>query len=169
MTVWRNRITRYSEEAPDQLVANPANWRTHPGSQAEALVGVLADVGWVQNVIVSARSGFLVDGHLRVMEALKAGQPTIPVTWVDLSPEEEALILSTLDPLSAMAGVDSAALDTLLRDVATDSPAVAAMLDALAQEAGITPPDVTFKEYDESVADEVQYCECPSCGHKFPK
>ncbi len=137
MTAWRNRITRYSDEAPDQLLANPSNWRTHPSSQAEALVGVLGDVGIVQNVIANERTGYLVDGHLRVMEALKAGQPTIPVTWVDLSPEEEALILATLDPLSAMAGVDSAALDALLRDVATDSPAVAAMLDALAQRAGI--------------------------------
>lgn len=30
-------------------------------------------------------------------------------------------------------------------------------------------PDVEFREYDESVENEVQYCECPSCGHKFPK
>lgn len=26
-----------------------------------------------------------------------------------------------------------------------------------------------FPEYDESAADSVQYCECPNCGHKFPK
>ena len=30
-------------------------------------------------------------------------------------------------------------------------------------------PDVEFPEYTESVEDEVQYCECPSCGHRFPK
>ena len=29
--------------------------------------------------------------------------------------------------------------------------------------------DVSFKEYDESIEDEVQYCECPACGHRFPK
>ncbi len=29
--------------------------------------------------------------------------------------------------------------------------------------------NVEFKEYDESVADEVEYIECPECGHKFPK
>lgn len=142
MTVWRNRIVGYSDEAPDQLLANPQNWRTHPGTQADALRGVLGDVGIVQNVIANRRTGYLVDGHLRVMEALKAGQPSIPVTWVDLSPEEEALVLATLDPLSAMAGTDTAQLDALLRDVSTDSPAVAAMLDALAQEAGIVLPDV---------------------------
>lgn len=30
-------------------------------------------------------------------------------------------------------------------------------------------PKVPTKEFDESVAGEVKYCECPSCGHKFPK
>ena len=172
MTPWQNRIVRYSEEAPDQLLANPSNWRTHPSSQADALRGVLEQVGVVQNVIANARTGFLVDGHLRVMEALKAGQPSIPVTWVDLAPDEEVLILASLDPLSAMAGTDAAQLDALLREVSTDSPALTAMLDALAQEAGIIPgtvPDVDFKEYDETTADDVQYCECPNCGHKFPK
>ena len=31
----------------------------------------------------------------------------------------------------------------------------------------MTPPE--FKEYDESVADDVAMCECPKCGHRFPK
>jgi hypothetical protein len=30
---WRNRIVGSGEEPPDQLLANPANWRIHPGSQ----------------------------------------------------------------------------------------------------------------------------------------
>lgn len=29
--------------------------------------------------------------------------------------------------------------------------------------------DVEFPEYDESVADEVEYIECPDCGAKWPK
>lgn len=162
---WQNRIVKYTEEAPDQLLAHPKNWRTHPGNQAEALRGVLADVGIVQNVIANTRTGYLIDGHLRVMEALKAGQPTVPVTWVDLSEEEEALILATLDPLSALAGTDAAQLDALLREVSTDSPAVQQMLAEL----GGAAPDIEFKEYDESVENDVEYCECPNCGHKFPK
>lgn len=139
MNTWRNRIVGEADEPPDQLLANPANFRTHPSNQAEALVGVLSDVGWVQRIIVNQRTGHVVDGHLRVAEALKAGAPTVPVLYVDLSEDEERLILATLDPLSALAGTDAAALDALLRDVTTDSPAVAAMLDALAQEAGVVP------------------------------
>jgi len=32
---------------------------------------------------------------------------------------------------------------------------------------GFSTPE--FKEYDESVADEVEYIECPECGYKWPK
>lgn len=137
--MWQNRIVRYSEEAPDQLLANPRNWRLHPSSQADALRSVLEDVGVVQNVIANERTGFLIDGHLRVVEALKSGQQSIPVTWVDLSEDEEALVLATLDPLSALAGTDTAQLDDLLRDVSTDNPSLAAMLSDLATEAGVVP------------------------------
>lgn len=30
-------------------------------------------------------------------------------------------------------------------------------------------PDVEFPEYDESVADSVEYHECPECHHRWPK
>lgn len=29
--------------------------------------------------------------------------------------------------------------------------------------------DIDFPEYDESIADEVEWIECPECGHKWPK
>jgi hypothetical protein len=47
-TGWRNRITGSGEEAPDQLLANPANWRIHPKAQQDALAGALDAVGWVR-------------------------------------------------------------------------------------------------------------------------
>lgn len=139
MTPWQNRITRYGSEAPDQLLANPRNWRTHPATQTDALAGVLGEVGVVQNVIVNERTGFVVDGHARIALALRTGQPSIPVTYVDLSEDEEAVILATLDPLAAMAGTDAAKLDDLLRDVTTGDAATQAMLDDLATAAGIVP------------------------------
>lgn len=111
----------------------------------------------------------MVDGHLRVAMAISQGQPTIPVTWVELSEAEEKMALATLDPLSALAGADKEQLDALLREVSTGDAAVQAMLAELAVKEGITAPDVEFKEYDESVEGEVQYVTCPECGHKFPK
>jgi len=31
------------------------------------------------------------------------------------------------------------------------------------------PENIVFPEYDESIANEVEWLECPECGHKFPK
>src|SRR6266704_2927845 len=35
---WRNRIVGHGEEDPEQLLANPKNWRIHPKNQQDALV-----------------------------------------------------------------------------------------------------------------------------------
>lgn len=43
---------------------------------------------------------------------------------------------------------------------------LARMLEDAASE---TLEDVEFKEYDESVENDVEYHECPNCGHKWPK
>ena len=115
--LWQNRITRYGEEAPANLRANEKNWRTHPKGQSDALEGALRKVGVVQNVIVNERSGKLIDGHLRVDMAIRSGQPTVPITYVDLSEDEEKLILATIDPVTGLAGTDQKLLDSLITDL----------------------------------------------------
>ena len=166
---WRSRIVSHGEEAPDQLLANPANWRVHPKHQQEALAGVLDDVGWVQDVIVNQRTGHMIDGHLRVTLAMRHNEPTIPVVYVDLAPEEEALILATLDPMAALANTDAAQYDALLKEVATSNAAVQEMLAKTAADAGLYEPPGEFPEYDEGIENEVEYNECPECGHRWPK
>ena len=139
---WRNRIVGYSEEEPDQLLANPSNWRIHPAAQQNALSGVLKEVGLVQNVVANRTTGHLVDGHLRVMLAMRENQPVVPVTWVELSEEEEHLILAALDPLAAMAQADAGALDALLSSVQSGEAAVQQMLAELAEGAGLYGIDI---------------------------
>lgn len=141
---WRNRIIGSGEEAPDQLLANPANWRIHPKAQQDALAGALDAVGWVAQVLVNRRTGFVVDGHARVALALARGEPTVPVLYVDLEPEEEALVLATLDPIGAMAGRDEEKLRALLADISVDDAGLLALLGDLAgtdPKTGLTDPD----------------------------
>jgi DNA modification methylase len=114
---WKSRIVGHGEESPDQLLANPENFRIHPKTQQDALAGILSEVGWVQSVIVNRVTGHLVDGHLRVSLALREDEPTIPVAYVDLTPEEERLILATIDPLTGMAVIDKEKLSELLNEV----------------------------------------------------
>jgi DNA modification methylase len=125
---WRSRIVGSGSEAPDQLLANPRNWRRHPSAQREALRGSLDTVGWVQQVIVNRVTGHLVDGHARVEEALTRGESQVPVVYVELSEGEEALVLATLDPIGAMAIPEQSVLDELLDGLLVDDEGLAALL-----------------------------------------
>lgn len=171
-TAWQVRILDYDAAVPlDQLLAHPSNPKIHPTAQTDALKGILGEVGWVTGLIVNQRTGYLLDGHDRVKAAMQAGQTTAPVFYVDVPPDQEAYVLATFDPVGALAATDSAALDALLRDVQSGDAAVQALLAETARAAGLyldTPPNVQFKEYDESVADDVKYATCPECGHRFP-
>ncbi|MHB8397810.1 MAG: DNA modification methylase [Candidatus Limnocylindrales bacterium] len=139
---WRNRIVGSGEEAPGQLVANPRNWRTHPVAQRAALAGALAEVGWVAQVLVNRTTGHLVDGHARVEEAIRRGEPTVPVLYVELTTDEEALVLATLDPIGALATADTAKLRELLTELSVDDAGLARLLAELAgPKVGLSDPD----------------------------
>ncbi|HEV8282245.1 MAG TPA: DNA modification methylase [Candidatus Limnocylindrales bacterium] len=135
--VWRNRIVGHADIAPAALVPNPRNWRTHPDDQQRALSGALAEVGWVAEVLVNQTTGHVVDGHLRLELALARGEPTVPVTYVDLSEDEERLVLASLDPLAAMARAEKEQLATLLAGLDPSDAALRAVLDDLAREFGL--------------------------------
>ena len=111
---WRDRIVSFDRIAPDQLLANPRNWREHPGSQRDALRGSLDEVGWVDAIMVNDTTGHVVDGHARIEEALTNGERTVPVLHVELSEAEEALVLATFDPIGAMAETNGQRLEELL-------------------------------------------------------
>ena len=129
---WRNRIVGEGDESPDQLLANPMNWRVHPLHQQQKLEGVLAGVGWIQRIIVNEATGHVIDGHARVGLAIARGEPRVPVLYVDLTLEEERLVLATLDPIGALAGTDRQVLDALLAEVSSQGGAVQRLLDDLA-------------------------------------
>jgi DNA modification methylase len=134
---WINRIVGHSDEDPKTLIANEHNWRLHDRAQQRALVGALREVGWVAPVTVNRRSSHIVDGHLRVELALSRNEPTVPVTFVDLSESEERLVLSSLDPIGAMATADRDKLAELLRDLTPTEEGLQNLLTELADRNGI--------------------------------
>lgn len=149
---WANRIVGSGEEDPEQLLANPFNFRLHPKFQQETLEGVLDEIGFIQNVIVNRRTGHLIDGHLRVTLALRREQPTIPVVYVDLSEDEEKLALATLDPLSSFATADADKLEELLTMTQSDDERVKDLLDRVAYENKVETKEAK-KEREEAEAD----------------
>lgn len=152
---WRNRIVGHDVVAADQFLANEANWRIHPLPQQNALSGSLNEIGWIQSVIVNKRTSAewgerdrnvetLVDGHLRVSLAISKGEK-VPVTYVDLTPDEERLALATIDPIAALAATDRDQLSALLNQISTDDEGLTALLDQLKEtEASVDGGDPTY-------------------------
>jgi hypothetical protein len=133
----RDRILELRRVPASELKPNPKNWRTHPQAQADALRGVLAEVGIADAVLARELEDgtlMLLDGHLRV-ETM--GDQVLPVLVLDVNEAEGDKVLATLDPLAAMAESDAAKLDAILRDVDTGSPELQQMLADLAEEAGL--------------------------------
>jgi len=73
----------------------------------------------------------LIDGHLRRKVAQMQGAETLPVLVGRWTPEQEAKILATLDPIAGLATADPVALRSVLDDVQTATQEVADMLTRL--------------------------------------
>jgi ParB-like chromosome segregation protein Spo0J len=130
---WRSRIVESADVDPATLVANPHNWRTHPPNQRAAINGVLSDVGWVARILVNRTTGRMIDGHLRVEEAIRVKAATVPVDFVELDEREEAIVLATLDPIGAMAQTERTKLDEVIRAAQTTDADVQRCIAELAE------------------------------------
>jgi ParB-like chromosome segregation protein Spo0J len=137
------KALRLEWRSPAELAENPRNWRTHPDTQLAALADAIADVGWAGACLYNERTNRLIDGHLRRTIGLVQGTNKIPVLVGNWSEEQELRILSTLDPIGALAQADSAKLESLLREVSTGSDALQQLLAGLARDAGIVSPPVS--------------------------
>jgi hypothetical protein len=146
---WSNRIVSYGEEDPEQLLANPLNWRVHPKAQQVSLTGVLDDIGFISPVIVNRTTGHMVDGHLRVSLALRNNVPSIPVIYVELSEQEEKEALVTLDPIANMAAADMRNLESLIGDMGQVNDAVRLLVGEILHESNKKAVKQDLDELDE--------------------
>lgn len=163
----QDRIKRFARVPASDLIPNPKNWRIHPTAQADALRGILADIGFADAALVrETEHGLqLIDGHLR---AEVASDAEIPVLVLDVTEAEADRILATHDPLTAMATADAEKLDELLSGLTVTSDAMQNMLDDLAEQNGLKPPDFSPVPADEQGRlDEKAKITCPECGHEF--
>ena len=128
---WQNRIIGSGEENPNNILSNPFNYRIHPKFQQDVLQSVLKEIGWIQDVIINKQTGHLIDGHLRVTLAKKNNETQVPVKYVDLTPEEEMLALSVIDPISTLAETDENILNDLLDKVQSEDEGINALLNEL--------------------------------------
>lgn len=127
--VWRTRVVRRAMMDPAQLLAHELNPHIHPMPQSEAMEGALQAIGWLGSVIVNEPTGKVIDGHMRIGIAISRNA-LVPVEFVDLSEEEEAVALATYDPIGDMRAKDREKLEDLHRALPDISGALAAVVGA---------------------------------------
>jgi ParB-like chromosome segregation protein Spo0J len=132
---WKNRIVADGQADPSAITANPLNWRVHPKLQRETLEDSLETIGWIQKPVINRTTGHLIDGHLRVAAAAARGEPLIPVSYVELTEDEERAALASLDPMAGMAVMDGEKLTELLHDLELGSGSLNQLFDDLRDQA----------------------------------
>jgi hypothetical protein len=108
----RDRILEFIRIEPELIEPNPHNFRTHDAAQRAAFRAVLNQVGLAGACVVYRRGDRyrLIDGELRTSEL----QQAVPCLVLDVDDGEADLLLASMDPLSAMAGVNRSRLEALL-------------------------------------------------------
>lgn len=124
---WESRIVSFDPAVDaDSLLANPRNPRLHPSGQAQAMRGSLDELGWIDAVKVNTVTDTVIDGHLRVAEAISAGT-TVPVLYVALDEDEERKALAVFDQITNMAVIDRDVYADLVAGLDWGSEALAAL------------------------------------------
>lgn len=135
--MYRDRILGLRKVRASELVRNKFNWRRHPGTQRQALRGILSEIGFADAVIARELPDGrleLLDGHMRADEAM---DQEIPVLVVDLNDEEAQKLLAVLDAMPSMAETDTEAYATLLSQIEADDAElrrlIAMLIDTVAK------------------------------------
>lgn len=148
---WRDKIVGHELVEIDKLIPHPKNWRKHPRKQNSLLTGAIEDIGFIRSITVNKRTGRLLDGHLRLELAKQQGVKKIRVEYVDLSPEEEAKALITLDPIAGLATPDDELLVSLGQDFSLEPILQGDLRDFLATMTGQAEAETKDDEWTPGV------------------
>ncbi len=149
----------------DELTDYYKNPRSLSEKEFKQLKTSLDKFGMIDKPIVNADSAHTIIGGHQRKHVLEASGVTAIECWIpdrELSDKEVEELNIRLNKNTGSWDFDTLANEFELPDLV---------------EWGFEPfelginnePAPEFKEYDESVADEVEFNECPNCGHKWPK
>jgi len=131
----------------------------------EAIKKSLAVNGWYGSVVVNTGTKHILAGNHRVMAAKALGWETVPVQWVDVTPEEELRILVVDNRTTRIGQDDTTKITDILAELANTPIGLdgtgygAADLDALIDElAGMTEPAELLTDPDEVPEDVETRC-----------
>ena len=130
-----DRINGLKRVSPNKLLAHPDNWRVHSEYQRSVLNDAINEIGWIKPIIVSKKSGLILDGHLRVSVAKERREKTVPVIYVDVDESQEKIALASLDSITALADIDYEALQRVTEGSPVEGNGLSSLLADLTDEA----------------------------------
>lgn len=144
------------------LQEHPENYNTHPEEQLLELEKSIEQFTQFKNIVITPENIILAGCGL-VEAARRKGIETLDAyVFIGTTEQQKALLLAdNATPFLALPDTDK--LNALIESLPSidDIPGVTdTWLVQYKQE------DVIFKEYDESIADNVKVCVCPTCGHE---
>ena len=179
---WHNRIVEYGTIDPREVDPNPLNPRAHPDRQRDAYRALMRDVGYIAPVILNVTTGHLIDGHMRVEEAIRDGVTELPVIRVELTEAQERTALASFDPIAAMAEFNRERTRALLDQTSTGEAPLMQLFSALAVKANVIPgvepddDDADDKPIPRETSDppwahtsSPALVRCPECGCEFDR
>lgn len=158
------------------LHEDPANARRHPERNLAAIRASLARF-CQQTPVVFDAAGVVRKGNGTLQAARALGWTHLAAVRSDLAGADLAGYAIADNRTSELAEWDDQALAAILEGLKAengfpieatgfDDAEVAALIGRLSEE---LPAGADGKEFDESIADEVEYITCPNCQHRWPK
>ena len=161
-------VIEYKRVKLTDLHEDPANARLHPDENLADIRASLKEFGQVEPLIVHKATGKVIGGNGRLKVMRNLGWEECDVALVDLDNMKATALGITLNRAGERAEWNKDVLDKLLHEVQADNEELAKLLDELAQDQGIVPPDFEPASIeDQGKLDEKAKTTCPSCGHEF--
>lgn len=169
------KTTKISDLKPDKRNANKG---TKKGRQL--LNNSIRELKAGRSVLVD-KNGVIIAGNKTVEQATDAGIKDVIIvettgdqlvavkrTDLDLETDEKARRLAYADNRVSELDLEWDA-DAIKLDLDDGIDLGSFFDDDSLHEMGINLDDVVFKELDEDIVDDVEFHECPECGHKWAK
>lgn len=140
----------------DLLVPDPANARKHSEKNLTAIAASLRVYGQRTPIVANRANNVVLKGNGTLAAARSIGWTHLAVVWVEDDPATAAGYSIADNRTAELAEWDEKALDQLLRSVQTEDQELATMLDELAQELDLVPPEESGEQQQAQGEQEIQ-------------
>lgn len=152
----------------DDAHLDPANARV--GHAIDRIAASLKQYSQRRPIVVNRREGNKIEAGNGTWQAAKSlGWTHIAAVFVDDDPATAVGFAIADNRTGDMSHFDWGLLADLIGAIDPDEIYTGFNEEELERILGSAGALPTFKEFDESAAEEVEYNECPECGHRWPK